>query len=932
MKIILFSILIVISISLKASNWVMFDEYSLSSEKFGKIEEWRISNDEIQIYKEGTSYFYNERSFKLLDKIKVQNDIFIYPKVYAYDTTKSFLNIIDNKFDKKQLILNEFTLNVLNEKLGDTLSSINLNNYCKIPIVSSDQSLYLLDMYRIFSMGDSLVIFCNHDHTEWGYHSWNFIPSTHIHTYDIKIDSIVSEQHFDRIYGYPYKIDNNQGDSSNIVFIANSLLFKYSPKGIKLNTISTNSKNPTSGGFLNKNMSYIIYYQNDILTKRDLHNWDSLYVDTNIRNYHADLILEVKPNILLFKSDSIGYFIYSLDNQNFSTIDKVNKLDSLFKMRNIKFNSDNSNLYAETKDSNIIRINLASFLNNFISVDFTSDKYMADSNYVFNFKSKISDELDSVIWDFGDGIISNELNPKHQYKRSGDYNVNLVGFKNGVKITKNKYKYIHIPTPVRFNITYSLTINENDAKFYVNNGVTGSGYINNYIYDNIEIEPLFEDTLYGSTYSLNTRKAFTEINFIFYSYNDMYHASTHFRLTGPQFDFWNKDLKENILIHNLPKKDANVANSHYLIERVDGLPFIVKEFNNDRIFIKNINNVTDTFCIFSKKIILNSNSSFVTNDFMIYSFHNEFLKNYIDSVLVYDKISVDTIIFADNLDENHYIFSDNINYYVTDLYGNYINSFPALKDSILAVKKVNEYLFVINSEKNGDNNKIFLSRYDKDNKLIESYRIYNIDLKENLKNINANVENDTLLIIFDYTTNFKIFKQKLSSNTQKTNSLSYETKNANVFNSKIFTFGNLDLSLYDKNLQNLYNYKIEEKIGNFYSSIKIDNKIYIYGLMLSDPESGSYNEIFAILDLKDKLTLNIKYSDISNSTLFPNPTSHYLNFYSNKDINEVVIYDLLGQIVLHHVINGNKIDVSNLTNGIYFIKINNGVTQKLIKG
>ncbi len=932
MKIILFSILIVISISLKASNWVMFDEYSLSSEKFGKIEEWRLSNGEIQIYQNGISYFYNERTFKLLDKIEVKKDVYIYPNAYAYDSTKSYLNVMDNKFDKKQLILNVSILNVLNEKSGDTLNSINLDNYCKVPKVSSSQSLYLGDRYSVFSMGDSLIIYCTHSYTEWGYHSWNFLSSSHIHTYDVKSDSVVSVQLFDRVYANPYIINNNEGDSSNILFSTNKQLYKYNPKGNRLYTISTKFESPSSKSFLNKNMSYIIYYQNNILSKRDLNKWDTLYIDTNIRNFRAELILETKPNILLFKSDSVGFFIYNIDNETFGIVDKLNKYDSLFKIRNIKFNSDNSNLYAETKDSNIIRINLASFLNNFISVDFTSDKYMADSNYVFNFKSKISDELDSVIWDFGDGIISNELNPKHQYKRSGDYNVNLVGFKNGVKITKNKYKYIHIPTPVRFNITYSLTINENDAKFYVNNGVTGSGYINNYIYDNIEIEPLFEDTLYGSTYSLNTRKAFTEINFIFYSYNDMYHASTHFRLTGPQFDFWNKDLKENILIKDLPRKDANIANSHYLIEKVDGLPFIIKEFTNGRILIKNINKATDTFCIQSKSVLLHSNKSIVTNDFMIYSFHNKSSINYLDSISVYDKINIDTIKFADILDENHYIFIDNNNSYVTDLYGNIINSFPMLKDSILAVKKVKEYILVLNVEKKVGNNNLFLNRYDNDAKLIESNRIDNADIKANFQKVYANVENDSLYLIFDYVTNFKIFKQKLSSYSMKINSLIIETKNANVFNSKIFTFGNLDLSLYDKNLQNLYHYYVEEKFGTFYSSIKIDNKIYIYGLMLSDPESGSYNEIFAILDLKDKLTLNIKYSDISNSTLFPNPTSHYLNFYSNKDINEVVIYDLLGQIVLHHVINGNKIDVSNLTNGIYFIKINNGVTQKLIKG
>jgi hypothetical protein len=74
----------------------------------------------------------------------------------------------------------------------------------------------------------------------------------------------------------------------------------------------------------------------------------------------------------------------------------------------------------------------------------------------------------------------------------------------------------------------------------------------------------------------------------------------------------------------------------------------------------------------------------------------------------------------------------------------------------------------------------------------------------------------------------------------------------------------------------------------------------------------------------------------NNSIIFyPNPAKDFINLIL-KDESLITIYNSVGQIVFTKKMNSNDfiIDISNLTNGVYIIKLNengNSKTAKFIK-
>lgn len=65
--------------------------------------------------------------------------------------------------------------------------------------------------------------------------------------------------------------------------------------------------------------------------------------------------------------------------------------------------------------------------------------------------------------------------------------------------------------------------------------------------------------------------------------------------------------------------------------------------------------------------------------------------------------------------------------------------------------------------------------------------------------------------------------------------------------------------------------------------------------------------------------------DLNNFYLFPNPTSGILNFKSSIIINEIKIYNLLGQLVHEEFPNANEglLSISKLPTSTYLVKVNN---------
>jgi hypothetical protein len=88
--------------------------------------------------------------------------------------------------------------------------------------------------------------------------------------------------------------------------------------------------------------------------------------------------------------------------------------------------------------------------------------------------------------------------------------------------------------------------------------------------------------------------------------------------------------------------------------------------------------------------------------------------------------------------------------------------------------------------------------------------------------------------------------------------------------------------------------------------------------------------------LLNLLELDIEQNQSVSSawTVYPNPATQNISIHNPSvfDASQIEIIDLTGQIIKTQTLNPNEsIDVSNLANGVYFIRINQMQTIKWIK-
>ena len=76
---------------------------------------------------------------------------------------------------------------------------------------------------------------------------------------------------------------------------------------------------------------------------------------------------------------------------------------------------------------------------------------------------------------------------------------------------------------------------------------------------------------------------------------------------------------------------------------------------------------------------------------------------------------------------------------------------------------------------------------------------------------------------------------------------------------------------------------------------------------------------------------SVQESVIQNSIrIWPNPASSTVKITGVENHTEITIYSVLGKVVLHQEMNRNAINVSNFSNGLYFLKVGTSSTKKLI--
>lgn len=125
--------------------------------------------------------------------------------------------------------------------------------------------------------------------------------------------------------------------------------------------------------------------------------------------------------------------------------------------------------------------------------------------------------------------------------------------------------------------------------------------------------------------------------------------------------------------------------------------------------------------------------------------------------------------------------------------------------------------------------------------------------------------------------------------------------------------------------------------GNVLFKIKSKNN-----LVTGDFVSKSASIFF---DYNAPISTNVEqttFTSLSNSifeiddlvSIYPNPTSSKININSNFNIKSIELYDVQGRVLVTQIGNSKSLDISDKTNGIYFLKITTekgSKVEKLVK-
>ena len=131
-----------------------------------------------------------------------------------------------------------------------------------------------------------------------------------------------------------------------------------------------------------------------------------------------------------------------------------------------------------------------------------------------------------------------------------------------------------------------------------------------------------------------------------------------------------------------------------------------------------------------------------------------------------------------------------------------------------------------------------------------------------------------------------------------------------------------------------------EGTSSFANQNATGNTVYYqnltYGNAIPTNASGflsySDSDILYFLGIDCGNTLSIENLNlVGKISIFPNPASDYISITNLESTENYIIANSLGQEILKGVNKNEKIDIRNLTNGLYLLKFDNGTTLKFIK-
>ena len=118
------------------------------------------------------------------------------------------------------------------------------------------------------------------------------------------------------------------------------------------------------------------------------------------------------------------------------------------------------------------------------------------------------------------------------------------------------------------------------------------------------------------------------------------------------------------------------------------------------------------------------------------------------------------------------------------------------------------------------------------------------------------------------------------------------------------------------------------KLGKYYISREF------FSTSVAGTEVTFPQKLYEFTDTRD-LLLSIDKNNLENFKVYPNPTSNKLNLNSNKTIKKVSLFNIVGEKILSFNSNQKQINISNLSKGIYILRIqfedHKSAVRKIIK-
>ncbi len=107
--------------------------------------------------------------------------------------------------------------------------------------------------------------------------------------------------------------------------------------------------------------------------------------------------------------------------------------------------------------------------------------------------------------------------------------------------------------------------------------------------------------------------------------------------------------------------------------------------------------------------------------------------------------------------------------------------------------------------------------------------------------------------------------------------------------------------------------------------------LHVFNIRVKD-NTGQWGSVFRNV-ISVQTTLDIANLDMKALVVYPNPVKDVLNVSFDTAINSIAVYNMMGQVVMARMLNSNDtaIDVSTLSAGTYFVKVQSDATSKTVK-